>query len=176
MEMSGKATIVISPYRATSARSVLDHMFHARRLCLLLAQAGVPTFASHLYATQFLNDALPAEREAGIAISKCWIERADRLAIWDPWGISEGMAAEIAWAEECNRRGLEQFLAHTVPLNAGVSALIIHDDTGDHPSPPATRGDLIAYYQEEEAIQIRYFTSGEVPEWNGTFTRDGALR
>jgi hypothetical protein len=176
MKMNGKATIVISPYRATLERSIGAHVERAEALCLLLARAGVPTFASHLYATQFLNDANPQEREAGIAISKCWIERADRLAIWDPWGVSPGMAAEIAWAEECNRCGLERFLAHTVPLNEGVPALIIHDDAGDHPSPPATVENLTTYYQEEEAIQIHYFTRGEVPEWSGTFMPEGAFR
>jgi hypothetical protein len=117
MEMNGKATIVISPYRATPARSVGAHVARAEALCLLLARAGVPTFASHLYATQFLDDANPQEREAGIAISKCWIARADRLAVWDPWGISPGMAAEIAWAEELNE-GLK--------AGNGAPALLIH--------------------------------------------------
>ena len=151
MNMNGKATIVISPYRAANGRSVEQHVRHAEGLCLLLARAGVPTFASHLYATRFLDDANPVEREAGIAISKCWIARADRLAVWDPWGISEGMAAEIAWAEALNEDRAERvnalFAAGSAP---GLIA----------PSP----------------IQIHYFTNAEVPEWNGTFTREGEFR
>jgi hypothetical protein len=144
MEMNGKATIVISPYRAANGRSIGAHVERAEALCLLLARAGVPTFASHLYATAFLNDADPVEREAGIAISKCWIARADRLAVWDPWGISSGMGAEIAWAEELNDEWAD-------------------DDKRD------------ALFIREP-IQIHYFTSAEVPEWNGTFTRDGRFR
>jgi hypothetical protein len=146
MEMNGKATIVISPYRAANGRSIGAHVERAEALCLLLARAGVPTFASHLYATAFLNDADPVEREAGIAISKCWIARADRLAVWDPWGISSGMGAEIAWAEEINA---ERRAAGEKP----TFTLFIR-----------------------EPIQIHYFTSAEVPEWNGTFTRDGRFR
>jgi hypothetical protein len=144
MNMNGKATIVISPYRAANGRSVGAHVERAEALCLLLARAGVPTFASHLYATRFLDDADPTEREAGIAISKCWIARADRLAVWDPWGISSGMAAEIAWAEVLNEGW---------KVGGGLPAPLIH-----------------------APIQIHYFTSGEVPEWNGTFTREGEFR
>src|SRR3990172_8144928 len=144
MEMNDKATIVISPYRAANGRSVEQHVRHAEGLCLLLARAGVPTFASHLYATRFLDDANPVEREAGIAISKCWIARADRLAVWDPWGISSGMAAEIAWAEALNEDRRADELAR-FPL---------------HRAP----------------IQIHYFTRAEVPEWSGTFTREGEFR
>jgi hypothetical protein len=144
MNMNGKATIVISPYRAANGRSVGAHVERAEALCLLLAQAGIPTFASHLYATRFLDDANPPEREAGIAISKCWIARADRLAVWDPWGISSGMAAEIAWAEALNEDRRADELAR-FPL---------------HRAP----------------IQIHYFTSAEVPEWSGTFTREGEFR
>jgi hypothetical protein len=144
MNMNGKATIVISPYRAANGRTRRQHAQRAEALCILLARAGVPTFASHLYATQFLNEDDPAEREAGIAISKCWIARADRLAVWDPWGISEGMAAEIAWAEVLNRGW---------KAGGGLPAPLIH-----------------------APIQIHYFTSAEVPEWSGTFTREGGFR
>ena len=144
MEMNGKATIVISPYRASKGRSIGVHVERAEFLCLLLAHAGVPTFASHLYATRFLDDADPMERKAGIAISKCWIARADRLAVWDPWGISEGMEAEIAWAEALNEDRRADELAR-FPL---------------HRAP----------------IQIHYFTIGGVPEWDGTFTREGEFR
>jgi hypothetical protein len=132
-----EATIVVSPYRAANGRSVRTHESRAEMLCALLARAGVPTFASHLYATRFLDDEDPADRAAGIAISKCWIGRADRLAIWDPWGISEGMAAEIAWARV---------------VNIG-------------------RG-----WATDPLIQIHYFTRGEVPEWDGMFTREGEFR
>jgi hypothetical protein len=145
MNMNGKATIVISPYRAANGRSVGAHVERAEALCLLLARAGVPTFASHLYATRFLDDANPPEREAGIAISKCWIARANRLAVWDPWGISSGMAAEIAWAEALNE---------------------------DRRADELARPRLFI----RAPIQIHYFTSGEVPEWSGTFTREGEFR
>jgi hypothetical protein len=117
----------------------------AEALCLLLARAGVPTFASHLYTTRFLDDNDSAEREAGIAISKCWIAWADRLAVWDPWGISSGMAAEIAWAEALNE---------------------------DRRADELARPRLFI----RAPIQIHYFTSGEVPEWSGTFTREGEFR
>ncbi len=113
---NGKATIVISPYRAANGRSVGIHVERAKTLCLLLARAGVPTFASHLFATHFLDDNVLDEREAGIAISKCWIARADRLAVWDLWGITSGMAAEIAWAEECNRDRAPDRLLADAPL------------------------------------------------------------
>jgi hypothetical protein len=100
---SKSAVVVVSPFRASPERSRAEHGLFARQLCLRLAKGGFVPFASHLFAPLFLDDDVPEEREAGIAISKGWIERADWLAVWDLWGISTGMAAEIEWAEKMGK-------------------------------------------------------------------------
>jgi hypothetical protein len=97
-----QAIVVVSPFRASEKRSREEHEEHAKLLCRHLARAGRIVYAGHLLCPLFLDEDLASDREAGIAINLGWIERCDRLAIWDVWGITAGMKAEIEYAEKMN--------------------------------------------------------------------------
>jgi hypothetical protein len=97
-----EAVVVISPFRATMSRSREDNKEHAKILCRRLARAGCIVYAGHLMCPEFLDEDLPSDREIGLAVNLGWIERSDRLAVWDVWGISSGMDTEIKHAEKVN--------------------------------------------------------------------------
>lgn len=123
-----KISVVISPFKAVEGRSRTFHAAFAKLLCLKLAQNGLAPYAPHLFCPQFLDDDLPQDRDLGIEIGKTIIERAGELCVWDAWGISSGMAHEIAWGMEVDK---ERAVATWCP-----------------------------------PLRIRYFSRGEIPEWN----------
>jgi hypothetical protein len=59
---------------------------------------GESPFASHAIGPLALNDLVPAEREMGIQAGFAWRSRADATVVYKDFGISRGMAAEIAEA------------------------------------------------------------------------------
>lgn len=93
---------VLSPYRESAARSRKRHHDFAKILCQKATYDGFAPFASHLYGPVFLDEDVPADRAAGIAISKSIIARCDEVWVWDLWGITSGMKDEIGHAENCN--------------------------------------------------------------------------
>ncbi len=121
-----KLVCVISPFRATAERSQAEHGAHAQRLCRLVSLAGFEPFASHLFAPSFLDENVPKERMAGIRISKSIISRSDELWVWDAWGITTGMAAEIAHAQSENTKIARR--------RTGVRIEILYLTRGDIPA------------------------------------------
>ena len=71
----------------------------ARRACRMVSDLGAIPYAPHLYATQFLNDSLEAERSRGRELGYEWLRDADECWVFSEH-ISEGMAAEIALASK----------------------------------------------------------------------------
>ena len=65
-------------------------------------------FALHLLFTRFLDDLKPEERELGCRMGLEVLEKCDELWVMGP-RISEGMAAEIEYAE---RLGIQ---THYIP-------------------------------------------------------------
>lgn len=112
------AVVVVSPLRASPQRTMEIHERFARRLCRVLSRHGYATYAGHLYCTQFLDEFEPADRQAGIETNLVWIERSDIVMVWDTWGISTGMAAEIEYARFCNARRIED---HGAELRSLIS-------------------------------------------------------
>ena len=84
---------VCSPYRGDTETNTQN----ARRYCrLVMEQGGIP-FAPHLLFTQFLDDAIPKERERGLRMGTQMLGLCDEL-----WAFGEptaGMRMEIAQAE-----------------------------------------------------------------------------
>ena len=62
-------------------------------------EIGALPLAAHVYFTQFLDDAVPAERESGLRMGLELLKLCDEVYVYGDV-ISEGMAAEIALAEE----------------------------------------------------------------------------
>ena len=83
---------VCSPYRGDMETNTQN----ARRYCsLVMEQGGIP-FAPHLLFTQFLDDAIPKEREHGLRMGTQMLRLCDEL--WVFGEPSEGMRIEIEFA------------------------------------------------------------------------------
>jgi hypothetical protein len=73
---------------------------NAQKLCRTAVKMGHIPFAPHLLFTQFLDDAVEAEREVGISAALQFIDMCDELWVDDSNGISEGMRREIKLADD----------------------------------------------------------------------------
>ena len=95
--MKQKLIYVCSPYRGNTETNTQN----ARRYCrLVMEQGGIP-FAPHLLFTQFLDDAIPKERERGLRMGTQMLGLCDEL--WAFGEPSEGMRMEI---EQAGRLGI----------------------------------------------------------------------
>ena len=88
-----RLVVVESPYAGDIERN-LEYARAAMRDCLLRKEAP---FASHLLYPQIgiLNDAIPADREFGIAAGLAWAMHAEATVVYRDLGISPGMRAGI---------------------------------------------------------------------------------
>ena len=92
--MSRPLIFICSPYRGDLALNIANACIY----CRLAYDAGGIPFAPHLLFPQFLDDAVPEEREAGIAMGLEMLELCEEL--WAFGEPSSGMRAEIAAAQE----------------------------------------------------------------------------
>ncbi len=90
-----KLVYICSPYRGDTEHNLIK----ARGFCRFACNEGVIPIAPHLHNTQFLDDSIPEEREAGLHMGLELLKRVDEL-----WAfgnrISEGMKAEIDMASQ----------------------------------------------------------------------------
>jgi nucleoside 2-deoxyribosyltransferase len=89
-----KRIFVCSPFAGDTKNNVLV----AQRLCLKAMTAGHAPFAPHLLYPGFMDDAVPAHREAGIACGLAYLETCDEIWAYVGSGISSGMRREIELA------------------------------------------------------------------------------
>ncbi len=89
-----KKVYIASPY----AGDVERNTEMARQYCRYAAELGAIPLAPHLLFTQFLDDAVPEERELGRGMGMELLTVCDELWVCGPT-VSRGMAAEIAEAE-----------------------------------------------------------------------------
>jgi hypothetical protein len=80
--------------------SIEENVDHARQLVHDVALAGHEPFAPHVLMAGCLDDDVPAEREAGLRVGLSWLRMADELWFDGRFGISSGMATEIAEARK----------------------------------------------------------------------------
>lgn len=83
--------VLESPY----AGEVEANLAYARRAAFDCAQRGEATQASHLYYTQFLNDAVPEQRRLGISLGLAWVRVADYSVFYTDRGWSNGMLSAL---------------------------------------------------------------------------------
>lgn len=91
-----KRIFLCSPLRGAYVANVQM----ARDLARLATRAGVAVYAPHLLYPQFLNDQVTTDREAGIQSGLAFLPACHELWVYDAHGVSEGMSAEIAHAQE----------------------------------------------------------------------------
>lgn len=92
--MSGNKPLIFvcSPYRG----DVKGNIKRAREYCCFVIERGGVPFAPHLLFTQFLNDAVPLERDMGICLGLEALKRCD--ALWAFGAPSSGMRHEMTAA------------------------------------------------------------------------------
>lgn len=89
-----KPIYICSPY----AGNIEENIRFARAACRYAAKQGFTPVAPHLLYPQFLNDAVPAERDAGMRMGLRLLSACDEL--WRcGFRISAGMEKELAEAK-----------------------------------------------------------------------------
>lgn len=95
--MNRSLIFICSPYRG----DVETNIRNARGYCRFATEQGGIPFAPHLLFTQFLNDDVPTERDAGLCLGLEMLKRCDEL--WAFGTPTMGMAMEI---QEAKRLGI----------------------------------------------------------------------
>ena len=89
-----KLIYICSPY----AGNIEENIRFAKAACRYTVKQGFTPVAPHLFYPQFLNDAVPAERDAGIRMGLRLLSECDELWRCGP-RISAGMEKELAEAK-----------------------------------------------------------------------------
>ena len=72
----------------------------ARVYCKYVKDKGFVPYAPHLLFTQFMNDEQEEDRKQAIIMNAEMLSRCDELWVFNDFGISKGMRAEIILADE----------------------------------------------------------------------------
>lgn len=86
---------ICSPYRGDIELNTI----RAKRYCRFAYTKGTVPYAPHLHNTQFLQEDIPEEREAGITLGLELLKKVDEMWIFSSY-ISSGMAEEIKTAQQ----------------------------------------------------------------------------
>ncbi len=90
-----KLIFVCSPYRG----NVEYNTSRAQGYCRFIHSRGNIPFAPHLHNTQFLDESIPEEREAGIMLGLQFLLRSDELWLFGD-KLTDGMKAELRAAQQ----------------------------------------------------------------------------
>lgn len=94
-------TIIESPYAARSPAERRIYDLYARRAMAHSLSQGEAPIAFHMLYTQrgVLQDAVASERKLGMQAAQSWYESADLVAVYDDYGVSNGMQAGMTHAK-----------------------------------------------------------------------------
>jgi len=94
--MSSKPLVFIcSPFSGDTDRNTA----RTQRYCRFAYAQGTVPFAPHLHNTQFLEEDIPEEREAGIALGLEAMKRVDEVWLFGN-ELTEGMKSELRSAHQ----------------------------------------------------------------------------
>lgn len=96
---------ICSRYRGTKEQ-IAEHIEYAKELTRETLLYGHCAITPHLYITNCLDDSDPEERQMGLEAALEILGRCDAVVVGMQFGISEGMATEIA---EAKRLGIPVF-------------------------------------------------------------------
>jgi hypothetical protein len=88
----------------------VEHLALFWSLCLEVTRLGHAPFGSHGFYTRFLDDADPAQRQAGIECGHAYLAAADEVWVWTEYGVEGGMVHDV---EEARRLGKPVFTPPT---------------------------------------------------------------
>jgi len=97
--MNNKLAYICSPYRGNIFQTIRN-IRYARKVTKAALSLGYTPITPQLYLTQVLNDNIPRERRLGLRAGKEILAVCGTIIIGARYGISEGMASEIAVARE----------------------------------------------------------------------------
>lgn len=86
---------IASPYKG----DIDTNTQNAKKYALFVSKKTLVPIVPHLYLTQFLNDEVEEERNAGLALGLQMLKRCHEMWLFGDY-ISEGMRAEIEFAEK----------------------------------------------------------------------------
>jgi hypothetical protein len=96
MDSHMKRVVIESPLGGNFKRNIR----YARLCALDCIRRGEAPYASHLLMTQFLNDANEEERRLGMEAGFAWGSHGHIVAVYQDFGISDGMRKGIKLAIE----------------------------------------------------------------------------
>lgn len=105
-----RLVVIESPY----AGNIPLNVAYAKAAVLDCLRRGESPYASHLFFTQVLNDAVHLQRWAGMTAGFAWGDKADATVVYEDLGCSSGIIAGIERARLAQRpveyRKLEDFV------------------------------------------------------------------
>ncbi len=96
--MRNRLIYICSPLRGDIEKNIQKAQGYCREAVDLWPD--VIPIAPHVYCTQFLDDTIPQEREAGMELGIALLDMCDELWVYGINNPSEGMKKEIAYAKE----------------------------------------------------------------------------
>ena len=107
-----KRVVIESPLAGDFPRNIR----YARLACLDSLGRGEAPYATHLLFTQFLDDGVQADRHRGFAAGEAWTPLGELVAVYEDYGVSDGMRRGIARAESAGIK-VEYRRIGAVPAN-----------------------------------------------------------
>lgn len=82
--------------------AIVPNIALAKDLCRAVIKAGHSPFAPHTIYTEYLDDQIQSDRQAGIECGMAWLRVADEIWVFaeEKAQCSTGMLAEMEWAEK----------------------------------------------------------------------------
>ena len=94
-----KTVYICSPYRAKDKQELKRNKNYAKKLTRIALDSGFAPVTPHLYITKVTNEDSIEDRRSGMAAGIELLKRCDIVIVGDFFGLSEGMAKEIAAAK-----------------------------------------------------------------------------
>lgn len=91
---------ICSPFRAKDSEQKKLHIDYAKELSRRCVLKGFSVITPHLYYTNFLDDDDELERKMGLESARNLILECDYMLVGVKYDMSEGMRAEICFAEK----------------------------------------------------------------------------
>ena len=100
--MRNRLIYICSPLRGDIEKNIQKAQGYCREAVELWPD--VIPIAPHVYCTQFLDDTIPQEREAGMDLGIALLDMCDELWVYGINNPSEGMKKEISTASGSRRK------------------------------------------------------------------------
>jgi len=132
--MNYKMVYLCSPLRAFENCTIPVNIECAKIYCSRIYRDNphVLPIAPHLYFSQFMNDEIEQDREAGIVGGNMLLKNCSELWYFSPHGyISEGMKKEIALAKELGLR-IKRHICDVDVISSHMPVVAVKVEEGEY--------------------------------------------